>query len=127
MGIEKRVYDLQQEYQNMPQKKRRELLSKRFRYGGDEDDMLLFDVEEPASVKKGKKGPSKLTSIQHVVPHYIYQRVMEGIKDHHHRLGKKVVVQVCKYWSLKREAGRGAPLLKRLHLEVSRDYCKFDI
>lgn len=27
------------------------------------------------------------------------------------------VILVCKYWSLKREGRRGAPLLKRLHLE----------
>ncbi|GAA5912306.1 hypothetical protein JCM8208_001328, partial [Rhodotorula glutinis] len=30
---------------------------------------------------------------------------------------KEVVNVVCRYWSLKREARRGAPLLKRIHLE----------
>jgi NuA3 HAT complex component NTO1 len=32
---------------------------------------------------------------------------------------KDLVEKVGRYWSLKREARRGAPLLKRLHLEVS--------
>jgi NuA3 HAT complex component NTO1 len=35
------------------------------------------------------------------------------------RKKRDFVLSVCKYWSLKREARRGAPLLKRLHLEVS--------
>lgn len=30
----------------------------------------------------------------------------------------KFLMHACRYWSLKRAARRGAPLLKRLHLEV---------
>lgn len=31
---------------------------------------------------------------------------------------KELVDRIGRYWSLKREARRGAPLLKRLHLEM---------
>ncbi|KAI9314570.1 hypothetical protein BX666DRAFT_1968030 [Dichotomocladium elegans] len=30
----------------------------------------------------------------------------------------QLITSICRYWSLKRESRRGAPLLKRLHLEV---------
>ncbi|KAI8141930.1 hypothetical protein BJV82DRAFT_616493 [Fennellomyces sp. T-0311] len=33
------------------------------------------------------------------------------------RRKSQLVVSICRYWSLKRESRRGAPLLKRLHLE----------
>jgi hypothetical protein len=31
-----------------------------------------------------------------------------------------LITSICRYWSLKRGSRRGAPLLKRLHLEVTR-------
>ena len=46
-----------------------------------------------------------------VVPEYMFAKVRR----------KSVFLSlVCRYWSLKREARRGAPILKRLHLEVRR-------
>lgn len=37
----------------------------------------------------------------------------------HLRKKSQLITKICRYWSLKRESRRGAPLLKRLHLEVS--------
>ena len=51
------------------------------------------------------------------MPAIIVQRIMEYIGKVSVRKKLDFVHLVCRYWSLKREARRGAPLLKRLHLE----------
>lgn len=58
-----------------------------------------------------------LTSSPPLVPAIIVNHILAYI--HKVNIRKKVdfVHMVCRYWSLKREARRGAPLLKRLHLE----------
>ncbi|KAI8053327.1 PHD-zinc-finger like domain-containing protein [Syncephalis plumigaleata] len=51
-----------------------------------------------------------------MVPYYIAHRILQGLGT---QVGQRnqFVRQMCKYWALKREMRRGAPLLKRLHLE----------
>jgi hypothetical protein len=66
--------------------------------------------------------PVKANQIHHllqmtpIVPSIVLRKVAAMIKTN---LRKKTqfVEQVARYWSLKRESRRGAPLLKRLHLE----------
>ncbi|EJU03785.1 hypothetical protein DACRYDRAFT_64824, partial [Dacryopinax primogenitus] len=52
-----------------------------------------------------------------IIPAYIYDRVLAYILKIRVLKKRDFLALVCKYWSLKREARRGAPLLKRLHLE----------
>ncbi|PVG00757.1 hypothetical protein CPB86DRAFT_728789, partial [Serendipita vermifera] len=52
-----------------------------------------------------------------LVPNYIVDKVLRYIAKVPISKKTEAVLTICKYWSLKREARRGAPLLKRLHLE----------
>lgn len=52
-----------------------------------------------------------------LVPAIILDRIIQYIDRVKMRKKPEFVAMVCRYWSLKREARRGAPLLKRLHLE----------
>ncbi|KAJ3023879.1 nuA3 HAT complex component nto1 [Thoreauomyces humboldtii] len=82
---------------------------------GIADAGIIADVSQPAQFS---------TAV--VIPQYILRRVLETLradfkerkrKGDFDRKCKDFVILVCKYWSLKRESRRGAPLLKRLHLE----------
>jgi len=54
-----------------------------------------------------------------LVPSYILNKVHDHVSKVHLRKKHALVAQIARFWSLKRERRRGAPLLKRLHLEVS--------
>ncbi|KAF9528917.1 hypothetical protein CPB83DRAFT_853421 [Crepidotus variabilis] len=63
-----------------------------------------------AYAKTYKPGPP-------LVPAIIVDRIVRYIAKLKIRKKAECIQLICRYWSLKREARRGAPLLKRLHLE----------
>lgn len=110
---------------------------------GDGDDGSGSDFEdEPAAPKKRGRGrppavrPKPRAVIQErankaarahaksyaptsiVAPQYVITRVLAELSRAQVRKKSTVVQKIARYWSLKRASRRGAPLLKRLHLEV---------
>ena len=84
--------------------------------GGEHDDETLT-AATPKSSKTARAYAKTYKPGPPLVPHIIVQRLLQYIGKVVIRQKEKFVLMMCKYWSLKREARRGAPLLKRLHLE----------
>ncbi len=60
----------------------------------------------------------RLPSGAPVVPQLVYNNVEQSLIRFGIRKRKEFVAEACKYWTLKREARRGAALLKRLQLQM---------
>lgn len=80
------------------------------------------DDNETLGSNKRKRGQStrswRLPSGAPVVPQAVYHNVENTLIKFNVRKRKEFVQEACKYWTLKREARRGAALLKRLQLQM---------
>lgn len=71
--------------------------------------------------KKGSAPPKnvwKLPSGAPVIPQAVFEVVDAAMSRFALRRRKEYVAEACRYWTLKREARRGAALLKRLQLQM---------
>lgn len=81
-----------------------------------------MDGDDSAGGNKRKRGQSgkswRLPSGAPVVPQAVYHNVQHTLQRFNFNKRKEFVQEACKYWTLKREARRGAALLKRLQLQM---------
>ncbi|OAC99634.1 hypothetical protein MUCCIDRAFT_128622, partial [Mucor lusitanicus CBS 277.49] len=97
----------------------------RRRYVDEEDDDAYdYSVQQqktkllPTS-KAARAHQHQYTAGAPIAPEYVLDKLENLPCVRHAKIKKKsnLIVSICRYWSLKRESRRGAPLLKRLHLE----------
>lgn len=98
---------------NSPQREQQETREKAIETEREKANQL---DSSPGS-KSARAYATTYTSGPPLVPALVVDSVMQYITKISVRKKLDFVLLVCKYWSLKREARRGAPLLKRLHLE----------
>jgi len=72
----------------------------------------------PELVKTARAHAKKYTQGPPLVPALIVDSIFTYVQKARLKKMKECIEKICRYWSLKREARRGAPLLKRLYLEV---------
>ncbi|TPX43067.1 hypothetical protein SeLEV6574_g05263 [Synchytrium endobioticum] len=107
----------------LSRKRRRSRKSKLRRIMDDDDDepepeTNISRTAVPSHAAKSAQAHSAdFTPSAHVLPIYIINVVINEVAKMNIRKKNHFVEDAARYWSLKRESRRGAPLLKRLHLE----------
>lgn len=83
---------------------------------------IAEDAQTAAAAKKkqlqAQKSIWRLPSGAPIIPQVVFDSIEMAIARFPLRKRKEFVAEACKYWSLKREARRGAALLKRLQLQM---------
>lgn len=88
----------------------------------DESQMTGAKVSAMQADNKKKGQPAKpiwkLPSGAPIIPQAVYESVESSLQRFPIQKRKDFVAEACRYWTLKREARRGAALLKRLQLQM---------
>jgi len=86
----------------------------------DESQMTGAKLNALGDKKKGQPGKPvwKLPSGAPIIPQAVFDLVESSLSRFTLRKRKEFVAELCRYWTLKREARRGAALLKRLQLQM---------
>lgn len=84
---------------------------------GQEEDTIVVAGNKRKRAQPQKTG-WRLPSGAPVVPAIVYNTVDNSLVRFSIRKRKEYLLEACKYWTLKREARKGAALLKRLQLQL---------
>jgi hypothetical protein len=85
----------------------------------DGDEINIMDVDEErfhadeATALQPSRHPYEYDTSKPVVPHFIHERMTFQFPN----VSEEILVTICRYWSIKRQARGGAPLLRRLFLD----------
>lgn len=88
---------------------------------GEEESYPKINLVVGGNKRKRNSTPKtvwRLPSGAPVIPQAVYNSVESSLQRFTIRKRKEYAAEACKYWTLKREARRGAALLKRLQLQM---------
>ncbi|KAJ1535464.1 nuA3 HAT complex component nto1, partial [Nowakowskiella sp. JEL0078] len=97
------------------------IIMKKFYKHNDFNGTESTDNSSPLKIGKGRVETLTDSKIHDTIPIIAPKIIVDTLMEKHGNMFENdallIIKDICKYWSLKRESRRGAPLLKRLHLE----------